>query len=772
MGGKRSSRALIAAALVVSMLAGLPGGVAGAKSGNGPGQESPTNPYTGATPVLMACDGGQTDINHAAVAELTSTLGLDVAVANRLAAARPYLQPSDLLVVNGIGPDKVTSITSQDIACATLITEPPAAGDACTTTNLVDLQLATERQLRDRLGLSKPQAVAIVKARPYAVKSHVTPERVPGLGKGGYDKLARATCLTPPTVDTGTTRWEWIYSTTAATVARGDYSISVPANVINAVGAYVSVEQLTSSPIPLEGPAGDFHIWAPWEDGNSTVTVGVPTNNTLSSLVSAGHVSTLAHVPDDPTDLPSIELSTPANTTVQDGVVLAQTTSLSTFVTTAIDVAFFSGPVGSALRFFGVNDYIKQQALAFLAQTATPPTCPRGAPARTWTSGDAVTTSSELSPARPPLLFCVDTASNGDAFWRLRNNSGSVLSVDASPTSVKIADVGGPIPAAGGTGNFIVDQTYDVWNLTGSHNEDEISRAKAEVPPAAEVVLRVPEYAVDQIIQFEVASAFNVGTLALRSVGQLMPPAVAASFAGANCGLNTYNMLTDATALANCTVDVTDAVLRWGVGLALVVGDAVATVETGIRGEIGGPWQLNVSHEGPPADPTTSQPTGPGSPTPGGSPAPDGKMILKVSTGPESWLLDAEGVAHPIPDGGTYECLADRYPVRYHLEPHEFGLFATGGIGDSAVCPLDMPPVTFAPDTATETYGINGSIIRREDGAAWIVDANGYRAPILDGATFNCFADLYLVWDLLTTRQVEQFPRDPSVAARFCTAGT
>ncbi|MFN2506275.1 MAG: hypothetical protein ABR540_19020 [Acidimicrobiales bacterium] len=739
--------------------------IAASTSGN---PKTPGTGYVLEDAVLMKCMPGQVDINHAPVGELVTRLLLDVAVAERLISQRPYLQPSDLTVVNGIGPGTRNRILSAGSACATLTSEPPPAGAVCADPLLVDLQLASAGDLEKRLGLSSPGAAAVVAGRPYAQQAHVTPERVPGLGKGNYDRLKARSCLTPATVETGTKRFQWVYSSSAATVRRGGYSLAVPAGVIDGVGSWVSIEGLATSPVPLEGPAANFHIWSPWANGTDTVTVGLPVNDQLTSLLALGLVRTVAHVPADPSDLKALELSVPSNTVVEGGTIFAATTELSSFVSTVIDSAFFviSPVIGPVLRYVSFGDFVEAQMQSYLGLRASMPRCPNGPPPRTFTAGSAIATDPALE--RPPLLYCVDTAANGDALWRLMNNSGSVLSVYTGLTGVTIADIGGGSGRPGGTDEFLVDSTYDLWNNTTSHDEATQSRVSGEVPPGAELVLRGPVGTVQASVPVEVSTTFTVGTLALRSVGALLPDELKLLFSSTKCGVNAFNILTEPKALAGCAVDIADALLKWFVGVVLAVADAVLSLEATIRGELSGPWSLELSHLAPPPPPSANQPGGGGSPSPGGSPAPDGSMIIKV--GWDAWLLDVNGVAHRIQDGGAYECLADRYPVRYDLSPAEFSLFAPGGVGGVANCPFNIPEVVIAPDTADREYGIHGTMLRQSDGTTWLIDQNGYRSPVASGS-FNCFADLYLVWDLVEWEEVQRFTRDPSIVTRFCTLG-
>src|SRR5579885_2577144 len=133
--------------------------------------------------VEMTCLAGQVDLNSAPVADLTAALAIDTPIANRVVEFRPYLRPSDLLVVAGIGPDRLASILASGRSCTVPAATPPQTENVCVD-GKVDLQSATSAEIATRLGVSKNAGDSIVKARPFSTLRHVTPERVPGVGKG------------------------------------------------------------------------------------------------------------------------------------------------------------------------------------------------------------------------------------------------------------------------------------------------------------------------------------------------------------------------------------------------------------------------------------------------------------------------------------------------------------------------------------------------------------------------------------------------------------
>ena len=289
--------------LVVALFAGLlttMSPTAGATS------EAPGTPAAATLPeVLMTCGTGQTDINKAPVAELQSALGVDTPTATRVVSWRPYLQPKDLAVVEGIGPAKLALILAMHNTCATPTQYPPPAPNPCVDSR-VDLASTTVDEIVTRFGVSKPIAQRIVDGRPYASLRHITPERVPGVGKGTLDAVVAKSCLTPAPVRSAENSWRWAYASQTTTVVRDKYALTVPAGVVDTTGGWASITPIdrsvtdTTPDGPLvtgDQPTADFHVWADWMGGGDAVTVQLPEDPILDG--NPGWVPFLIHTKSD-----------------------------------------------------------------------------------------------------------------------------------------------------------------------------------------------------------------------------------------------------------------------------------------------------------------------------------------------------------------------------------------------------------------------------------------------------------------------------------------
>ncbi len=307
-GGNASVRAKKALTLLQVMGLGISvmigfiasGGPAGAATGVG-------SPTAATLPeVVMTCVSGQTDINKATVAELMVALAVDKPVATRVVSWRPYLQTKDLLVVEGIGPQKLAAILAANKTCATPTQYPLPARNPCVDTTHVDLAAASVDEMAKRLGITKPIAQRIAVGRPYASLGHVTPERVGGVGKGTLDTVVSKSCLTPAPVRSADSSWRWAYSSQKTMVTRDKYALTVPARVIDTAGGWASITPIDNSVTdttpagPLvtgDQPTADFHIHAPWTGGGDTVTVRLPADPALAS--NPDWIPFLIHTKDD-----------------------------------------------------------------------------------------------------------------------------------------------------------------------------------------------------------------------------------------------------------------------------------------------------------------------------------------------------------------------------------------------------------------------------------------------------------------------------------------
>jgi hypothetical protein len=133
---------------------------------------------------------------------------------------------------------------------------------------------------------------------------HVTPERVPGIGKGTLDTVIAKSCLTPSPVRTAKTSWRWAYRSQTTTVSRGDYKLVVPAGVVDGTGAWGSI---TDSSVPavraVSGPTADFHIWGAWQDGHEKVYVTLPLDAAPPDAAAWSLTPTVVHPQGDDVEL-------------------------------------------------------------------------------------------------------------------------------------------------------------------------------------------------------------------------------------------------------------------------------------------------------------------------------------------------------------------------------------------------------------------------------------------------------------------------------------
>ena len=134
-------------------------------------------------------------------------------------------------------------------------------------------------------------------------------------------------------------------------------------------------------------------------------------------------------------------------------------------------------------------------------------------------------------------------------------------------------------------------------------------------------------------------------------------------------------------------------------------------------------------------------------------------VILKVA-GPArtTYWLDEDRVAHHIPDGMTYICLAETMPTWFGVDDAELSE-AVDSYGDEAACPpSSAPPRDLGPDTWR-------NVLMRHDGdsAWWYVRPDGNVVALLDhpdGPT--CRFDDLLVWDFVADEDISAFPNDAS----------
>ncbi len=445
--GHRRIALVMASSMVLGLLVGIRPAVAS-------GSESDPGSVAAATlpEVVMECRSNQTDINHASAVALQAALGVDAPTARRVIGFRPYLAPKDILVVQGIGPDRLALILRADNTCATPTQLPPPSTEACATKARVDLASAPASEISQRLNINITAAQKIVAARPFSVLAHVTPERVPGVGKGTLDRLIAASCLTPSPVRTGEVSFRWTYRSQSTTVSRDGFELTIDPGVLDQVGAWASIRPIDHTETADDGtlatgdfPSADFHIYGVWANGD-TVQVALPRDPLLDDVAGEeGWTPFLLHRRMDG----SVEsFSGDTLATLADGRVSARLDSLSEVDSLAQNI--FRWTTDALLNgLFGLG--------------VEAPTCDPDWP-RQWGSATHVSpvdgatldlTSVVLElPGNPssslyPLKHCVESSSNSTAaVTELRNNTAGIVEMRRSGwTDTPIGDEGDNPPA-------------------------------------------------------------------------------------------------------------------------------------------------------------------------------------------------------------------------------------------------------------------------------------------------------------------------------------
>ncbi len=733
-------RALIAAILFAGLLA-IPTPSASA--------EPVVAPRAGSlAEVQMVYSEGQIDINHASVADLMPVLKISRPIAQRVVAARPYLQVSDLLVVEGIGNERLTRILNASTACATPTTTPPPAQRPCTDAR-VDLQSATVEELIRGLRLSRPVAERVVASRPYATPAHVTPERVPGVGKGRLAELVEASCLTPMPVRTADTSWRWAYRSHTTVVADGDYRLTVPASVIDELGAWASVTPLTTSGIPLEGPTADYTIHGPWADGLQTVDVTLPVDPDLAALSSDGFVPvTINHAADD------LEVYPPALTRLsQDGrLQTVSVTGLSSKTSSSLHQSLLT-PLTSPTYVNPRKSMLRELVREFTGIRANQPTCEPDTTAspRVHTSGDVFEENPRLG--RPTMLFCVTQGeSSAEGRWLLANNTGAVLHVNTQGAARQVNLW--PL-----TGDLLTDLSYDVWNDMAGAPEDT-SRVRVDVPPGGTVWLDLPEGTQADEVEITQSPDLALSSFLVRKIDKMLPKSEAREIYAKiinGCG---YPLAVDSGRVASwlkCAMEHADdlATIK-ALSNALFLFEGIIAADDVFSIAVSGAQHAYLTYHREVVLPPVGG--GNGGDGQGGVdgtlPAPGRQVtnaIVKIPGYHAQATFRGDGIGYAILDTGTYTCLAQRYPVRDWLPEDQILLVVPLVHQNPATCNAADPVFTLPP-------GSRNWILRQADGTAWLLDGHGERRWIADGTTYICLAQRYWVADARTWTQVASFP--------------
>jgi len=206
----------------------------------------------------VGCTDGQVDFNRASQSAISAVFNAVYGdalpnVAKRVVEGRKpwYLDIEDLLTVDGIGPGRLPALTSSGRICLGFDTTkpPPAdlAGVCRPGDGRIDVNRPSSEPALAKL-FNKTSARAIVSGIPHAGPQPVIAEHIPGAGKGNPD--LQKLCATPPTVTYGNQAitWSFVVAETgvAATAADGRSTLSVPPGAVGG-DRWVRTEDLVAT---------------------------------------------------------------------------------------------------------------------------------------------------------------------------------------------------------------------------------------------------------------------------------------------------------------------------------------------------------------------------------------------------------------------------------------------------------------------------------------------------------------------------------------------
>jgi hypothetical protein len=145
-----------------------------------------------------------------------------------------------------------------------------------------------------------------------------------------------------------------------------------------------------------------------------------------------------------------------------------------------------------------------------------------------------------------------------------------------------------------------------------------------------------------------------------------------------------------------------------------------------------------------------------------------GVRIVKRVASRSAYVL-RDGVAHSIPNGGTFICNAEYYPIEFNVPPAVWNKRVKAE-GDDARCPAGRQPELGPATLATGYLLIERDEARETDprkGAWQVVDGQRVPAP-KEGPMFDCLSRRYLAWDYVSTQEIRAFPRHPTLRRARC----
>lgn len=748
--------------------------------------------------VTMRCPEGGVDVNKASVEQLSVLPGISEPIARRVVAARPFLRVDpDLLRVAGIGPGKLAAIVADGRACATPTSTPPAYFDVCRAGDgrIDSNRPQSEAALAGLFG--RPTAERIVAGIPYWNLDHVRSEGEAGAGPGKMAKLMHRLCLTPPTIVYGGVRYGWIdpdrggYVDWPAADGGASYRLTVPGGVVTAEpGAWGSVSpQPTPADLPARAPTADMHIHGNW---SGTVYVAGPPDD-IGAELPGQWTDTVWHLPADN----QWEINWGGAVDRVNGRVTTTLTSLSlvTWMRQKND-QFVGIAQQTALK---IVEWAEHTIRRFLGVGARPPACdPDTQPGRQ-PDGTFLATFGELlqnRPISPPLWHCIERQDTDTADWKYVLNRGISLFVHADNPAVNRAHVTG----VGLTGDLLVDVF-----ASGSAQSLKNTTFPLLFPATSRVDVRLDSSAGSGNLFVGGTGSMAAATVivqALKELSALFPPPLGGIYGVLNaCIFGAGNQVaTNIAALQSAQpAQIYDALMStFNTAWECVTDRATgAAQETLLGNDLTDPLRridkfsrtllfikalsygfiiadgVSLGMVGDDANDVRMQFNGPPEQVPPGfndGALPDGAaslpatvMLKERDPSIAAYLRSGDRVAHHIPDGGTYECLAPNVPVWFGVDAGEFDA-AIDGRGEEATCPP-------APGGRRDLTMWRNVLLRDRDGGVWwYVRPDGNLVALNDGQDGpTCRFDDLLVWDMVTDEELRSLPGDPNeLERRMC----
>lgn len=717
--------------------------------------------------VAMYCAPNGIDINSATIESLQQLPDISEPVARRIVAARPFLRPDpDLLLVSGIGPDKLALIVAQGRACAEPTLLPPPAFDVCRSGDgRIDLNRPESRSQLAKL-LGSPTAQRISDGIPYWSLGHVRAEGEAGSGDGKMEKFRSKMCLTPPTIDHRGVRWGWNDRGKGGQTNFGGASLLVPGGVLDppAVGAWSSIQPADVDQV-VNGPTFDMTVHAPWADGQDKVLVILPQDSRPDVQESSDWTPTILHDVGANEEVHALGAVSVQN----DGRLMAKVshlTRLESLAQPTSNLAFIAPVI--VLPKTQVTDLnIERKISGAGSSDECSPDMSSNIKVSVESHPDQLLTG--IRPVlRKPAAWCVQgNPQDPTATFKFSNTTGlsyrvseygSDFAADAvdvtygpdvkffterglERTNAQLRPGENPHGVAYGAGSTIH------YSTPRTDNSSEI-RLDYDVPLTAAVILtdalglipglhEIPEFVecIDHIADGAL-TVFTVVDCAKQVASRIAGGNAAATriLARVSRALNVYQ-------LSRTLVESVGGVMQ-------VLG--LTEIDGSVYFKLGRHLQPPVQGGG------------------GGAAGVPSGVLVRNSSGNSFFLNTSTSppTSHKIRDGGTYVCFGLTYPVVWNTDIEHF----VHQPGEEAACPVNAPVRDLNPGNLTAT-----SLLREVDGDLWLAHPGGGRDRVPSEAEFNCFSNpdfpAYLTWDFVSTAEVEAYPWTSESTVFQCGSG-